>query len=100
VAWPADINDVYNRKLSDGHRYRFTLVVPIGKDYDLLVWKPGTKEIWQFDSSNRLQGASAHGGSRDEVVTFTAKKTGTYYVQASAWLFKSGRYTLKVKRLS
>lgn len=100
VAWPADINDVFKRKLSSGHTYRFTLVVPSGKDYDLLVWKPGTKEIWQFDSTNRLQKFSAHGNGVDEVVQFTAKKTGTYYVQVSAWLFKAGGYTLKFKRVS
>jgi subtilisin family serine protease len=100
VAWPADINDVFKRKLSRGHTYRFTLVVPSGKDYDLLVWKPGTKEIWQFDSTNRLQKFAAHGNGVDEVVQFTAKKTGTYYVQVSAWLFKAGSYTLKFKRVS
>ena len=100
VKWPSDINDVFKRKLSRGHTYRFTLVVPSGKDYDLLVWKPGTKEIWQFDSTNRLQKFGAHGNGVDEVVQFTAKKTGTYYVQVSAWLFKAGGYTLKFKRVS
>jgi subtilisin family serine protease len=100
VKWPSDINDVFKRKLSSGHTYRFTLVVPSGKDYDLLVWKPGTKEIWQFDSTNRLQKFGAHGNGVDEVVQFTAKKTGTYYVQVSAWLFKAGGYTLKFQRAS
>ena len=100
VKWPSDINDVFKRKLSNGHTYRFTLVVPSGKDYDLLVWKPGTKEIWQFDSTNRLQKFSAHGTGVDEVVQFTAKKTGTYYVHVSAWLFKAGGYTLRFKRVS
>jgi len=33
-------------------------------------------------------------------VQFTAKKTGTYYVQVSAWLFKAGGYALKFKRVS
>jgi len=100
VAWPSDVNDVFKRKLSSGHTYRFTLVVPSGKDYDLWVWKPGTKEIWQFDSTNRLQKFSVHGNGRDEVVQFTAKKTGTYYVQVSAWLFKAGSYALKFERVS
>jgi subtilisin family serine protease len=99
VAWPVDINDVFKRRLSRGHTYRFSLVVPAGKDYDLLVWKPGTKEIWQFDSSNRLQRASAQGSGKDEAVKFTAKKTGSYYIQVSSF-FKSGSYTLKFKRIS
>lgn len=100
VAWPNDINDVFKRTLSKGHTYRFTLPVPAGKDYDLLVWKPGTKEIWQFDGTNRLQKFSAHGNGVDEAVKFTAKKTGTFYIHVSAWLFKSGKYTLRAKRLS
>ena len=102
VAWPADINDVYKRRLSAGHRYRIKLVVPAGKDYDLFVWKPGTKEIWQSITFSlaRLRAYSAHGGSTDEVVTFTAKKTGTYFIHVSAWLFKSGKYTLSIQRLS
>jgi subtilisin family serine protease len=96
VSWPADINDVKKRKLSKGHFYRITLAVPTGKDYDLYVWKPGTKEIWQ---PNKLARGSAHGGSVDEVVQFTAGSTGVYYIHVSAWLFKSGSYKLTVKKL-
>jgi subtilisin family serine protease len=92
VAWPGDINDVRKRKLRRGRTYRFTLVVPAGKDYDLYVWKPGAKEIWQPSKFLRL---SAHVGSADEVVKFRARTTGVYYIQVSTWLFKSGRYTLK-----
>jgi subtilisin family serine protease len=98
VAWPADINDVRKRRLRRGHIYRITLVVPRRKDYDLYVWKRGTKEIWQ--SRARLRAASAHSGSRDEVVQFRARATGRYYIQVSAWLFRSGNYTLKIKRIS
>jgi subtilisin family serine protease len=100
VAWPNDINDVFKRRLGKGHTYRFTLTVPAGQDYDLLVWKPGTKEIWQFDGTNRLQKFSARGNGVDDTVKFTAKKTGTFYIHVSAWLFKSGKYTLRAKRLS
>jgi subtilisin family serine protease len=96
VAWPADINDVKKRKLSKGHFYRIALAVPTGKDYDLYVWKPGTKEIWQ---PNKLAKGSAQGGSADEVVQFTAGSTGVYYIHVSAWLFKSGSYKLTVKKL-
>jgi hypothetical protein len=102
VAWPGDINDVRKRRLLKGHTYRFKLVVPAGKDYDLWVWKPGTKEIWQglSLSSARLRAVSARAGSVDEVVTFKALATGTYYIQVDAWLFKSGKYTLSIARLS
>jgi subtilisin family serine protease len=97
VAWPGDINDVRKRKLTRGRTYRFTLVVPAGKDYDLFVWKPGAKEIWRPD---KLQRYSARVGSADEVVKFRARTTGVYYIQVSSWLFKSGRYTLKFARLA
>jgi subtilisin family serine protease len=102
VAWPADINDVRKRKLYKGHTYRITLVVPAGKDYDLYVWKPGTKEIWQSLSTSlaRLRAYSAHGNGVDEVVKFKALTTGVYYIHVSAWLFSSGKYTLSIARLS
>jgi subtilisin family serine protease len=97
VAWPGDINDVRKRKLTRGRTYRFTLVVPAGKDYDLYVWKPGVKEIWQPSKFLRY---SARVGSADEVVKFRARTTGVYYIHVSAWLFKSGRYTLKFARIA
>jgi subtilisin family serine protease len=102
VAWPADINDVRRRKLYRGHTYRITLVVPAGKDYDLFVWKPGTKEIWQALSTSlgRLRAYSVHDGSTDEAVKFRARATGIYYIHVSAWWFKSGKYTLSITRLS
>jgi subtilisin family serine protease len=97
VAWPGDVNDVRKRKLRRGRMYRFTLVVPAGKDYDLFVWKPGAKEIWQ---PNKFLRYSARVGAADEVVKFRARTTGVYYIQVSTWLFKSGRYTLKFARLA
>jgi subtilisin family serine protease len=97
VAWPGDVNDVRKRKLTRGRTYRFTLVVPAGKDYDLYVWKPGAKEIWQPSKFLRF---SARVGAADEVVRFKAGTTGVYYIQVSTWLFKSGRYTLKFARIA
>ena len=96
IAWPADINDVKKPRLVKGRTYRITLVVPARRDYDLFVWKPGTKEIWQF---SKLQRFSAKAGAADEVVRFKAKATGVYYIQVSAWLYKSGSYTLKIARI-
>jgi subtilisin family serine protease len=96
VAWPSDINDVRKIKLRGGRTYRFTLVVPRGADYDLIVWKPGAKEIWQF---SKLRTYSARVGAADEVVKFKAKSTGVHYIQVSAWLYKSGKYTLKFAKL-
>ena len=97
VSWPEDVNDVKKKKLFKGHFYRVSLVVPAGKDYDLFVWKPGAKEIW---NANKFQDASQTIGSGDERVQFTAGSTGTYYFQVMAWLFKSGNYKLTVKKLA
>jgi subtilisin family serine protease len=104
VSWPGDINDVRKKRLTKGHRYRVTLVVPAHEDYDLFVWKPRTKEIWQIPGGTnfgRLARASVTPrNGADEVATFKAGSTGTYYFHVSAWLFKSGSYKLTVKRLS
>ena len=97
VSWPADVNDVKKKKLFKGHKYRVTLVVPAHNDYDLFVWKPGSKEIWR---PGKIVKASRRIGSGDEVIRFTAGSTGTYYFQVMAWLFKSGSYKLTVKKLA
>jgi subtilisin family serine protease len=97
VSWPADVNDVKKKKLLKAHLYRVTLVVPAHKDYDLFVWKPGAKELW---NNNKFQKASQRIGSGDEQVQFLAGSTGTYYFQVMAWLFKSGTYKLTVKKLA
>jgi subtilisin family serine protease len=97
VSWPADINDVKKKRLTKGHLYRVRLVVPARKDYDLFVWKPGAKEVWQ---PNKFQGSSQRIGSGDEVVQFVTRSTGTYYFHVMAWLFKSGSYKLTVKKLA
>jgi subtilisin family serine protease len=102
VSWPADVNDVWKKRLTSGHVYKVTLVVPAHKDYDLLVWKPGTKEIWQLvpPSFSALQASSGHGKGVDEVVQFVAGSTGTYYFHVSAWLFNTGSYKLTVKKIA
>ena len=48
MAWPADANDVYKKRLVRHARYEVELNGPNGRDLDLWVWKPGTKEIFQF----------------------------------------------------
>jgi subtilisin family serine protease len=103
VRWPQDVNDVYRKVLTRGRTYRVTVDGPPGKDYDLLVWKPGTTEIWQFEAgclgfgSCALRAQSA-GATADETVTFNAKRGGTYYFQVTSF-FSQGRYTLTVKRI-
>ena len=58
VRWASDINDVYKRRLAKG-RYRLTLVVPAGKDYDLFAYRPGTLEIWQVSQIAEVSAGAA-----------------------------------------
>jgi subtilisin family serine protease len=105
VDWPNDVNDVYRRRLVAGNRYRITLDGPPGKDFDLYVWSPGTTEIHQFTiGCFRRNGpcpalrAFSAGMSADEEVTFTVRKTGTFFLQVQGW-YSGGRYTFSVRRV-
>lgn len=105
VAYPHDVNDVFWKRLRKGKRYEVTLEVPKRKDYDLWVWKPKTKEIWQLEArclgagpgKCLIQGASTSGKGKDEVLRFKARKAGRYYFQVSAWLKNKGKYVLSVR---
>ena len=105
VGWPADVNDVYRRRLFGGNRYRITLDGPAGKDMDLYVWNPAAKEIHQFTSgcfrrNGPCPALKAVSGSvdADERVTFGVQNTGTFFIQVQGW-YSSGRYTLSIRRV-
>jgi subtilisin family serine protease len=105
LAWPADANDVYKRKLRKGTRYQVILNGPSGSDMDLWVWRPGTTEIFQFTPGcfrtprvcPALQAVSG-GRTADEKVTFKAPKTGVFYIQVNGW-YSGGRYKLILKKV-
>ena len=105
VSWPSDANDVYKKRLVDGRRYRATVNTTGGHDMDLWIWKPGTKDIFQFTigcfqrngSCPALAAASASPHS-DEAVTFTAHRTGVYFFQVNGW-YSRGQYALKVRKV-
>lgn len=105
VIWPSDVNDVYKKRLVRGRRYAVSLDGPRGTDFDLWVWKPKTKEIWQLENgcfrrrgSCRLLRASAEPDKSDATVFFHARKSAVHYFHVSAWVTNRGRYTLTVKR--
>jgi subtilisin family serine protease len=105
VAWPADANDVYKKKLAKGAKYNVVLDGPKGSDMDLWVWNPGTTEIYQFTAGCFVQGggcpalrALSAGKTADEQVTFTAKKAGVYYFLVNGW-YRGGNYKLTVKHV-
>ena len=87
-----------------GHRYSVTVDGSRGSDLDLWVWRPGTKDIFQFTIGCFRRGgacpalaAASASPSSDEHAVFRATKTGTYYFQVNSW-YSRGRYTLRVKR--
>ena len=104
VSWPSDDNDVYKRRLVKGHRYSVTLDGPRGRDFDLWIWNPGTKDIFQFTAGCFQRGgpcpaiaSASTGPSADEHTTFRAHKTGVFYFQVNSW-YSHGRYTLRIKK--
>jgi subtilisin family serine protease len=105
VGWPADVNDVFAKRLRASTRYRVTLDGRGRADLDLFVWNRGTDDIWQFDagcfqikgSCRALRGAGVTRRA-DEEVTFRSGKAGVYYVHVSAW-FSNARYRVVVERV-
>jgi subtilisin family serine protease len=93
LAWPADVNDVRRKRLSGGKTYRFTLVVPSGRDFDLFLLRSNAKEIWQPGTFLR---ASVGGPGADETFTFRPGSTATFFIHMSWWFGQNGSYTLKV----
>jgi hypothetical protein len=105
LSWPSDANDVYKRRLVSGRTYRVTLNGPAGSDFDIWVWKPGSKEIFQFTAGCFQRGglcpalatasATKHA---DEAARFKAHKTGVFFIQVNGW-YSGGRYALKIRRV-
>ena len=101
--WPRDVNDVYRKRLLKGRRYTVTLRGAPGRNLDLYVYKPGTKEIWQFEVAClsgpracklQLQRTSSRATER---ARFRAGRSGFYYFQVSSY-FARGSYSLRVRR--
>ena len=104
LAWPRDTNDVFRKRLKRGRRYKVALGGPRGADFDLIVYKPGTKEVWQIEPSCARRGGDCSlvsfraGPDADESAHFRARSSGKYVFQVSSF-FSEGRYRLRVKRL-
>jgi subtilisin family serine protease len=108
VDWPQDVNDVYERRLRRNRRYRVRLTsFRDGVDLDVLVTRPGTKDIWQLQPGcfgnnpgpcpyvKFSQGTTPAG---DEQVTFRAGRAGTFRFMVTAYGGRSG-YRLRIRKL-
>jgi len=103
VSWPGDVNDVYKKRLERGTVYKVILDTFGRRDLDLQIYRPKTKDIWQFDGRCFSSGACPvlyyqPTSSGDVAVRFKAPKTGVYYFHVNAWLLETGSYTLRVVR--
>lgn len=100
---PQDFNDVFKKPLRKGDRVRITLRSR-RSPLDLFVWKPGTKDIWQFEDECFTGGKAcrlrdwAAGPSRLKRVRFEIGRTGTYYFHVSARGDDRARYGLIVDK--
>jgi subtilisin family serine protease len=100
LSFPADINDIYKKRLRAGKRYAVLLDVPRRADYDIFVWKPGAADTWPIDYrcggfGCLLQERAVRGKGKDEYLEFTARKRGTYYFHVTDFTGR-GSYTLVV----
>jgi subtilisin family serine protease len=93
LAWPGDVNDIRKKRLTRNKTYRFTLVVPSGRDFDLYLLKSDTKEIWQ---PGKLIRASFGGPGADETFTYKPGATKTFFIHMTWFFGGNGNYTLKV----
>jgi hypothetical protein len=101
VGWGRDTNDVFKKRLTRGRTYRVEVDGPKrrtgGRSLDLLVYRPGAKEIWQPSHSFCVQ--SCVSGSNDARMTFTANRTGTYFFHVYSFLSDTYGYRLTVQRV-
>lgn len=104
VNWPADVNDVYRKWLKKGTKYIATVKADDpDRNVELVVYKPGTKDLWQFE--NACFGGSGkcsavqpfEGLDKDgtEWIKFTATRTGNFYFHASSY-FVNSPYRIRV----
>jgi subtilisin family serine protease len=106
VTWPGDVNDVYKKWLKRGRKYLVRLQADKQqRNLDLVVYKPGTKDVWQLESGcaggfgechviQPFEGFSPDGTERIE---FRAPRTGRYYFLVSSY-FDDSTYRLRVRR--
>ena len=106
VTWPGDVNDVFGKWLKRGRKYLVRLQADRQhRNLDLVVYKPGTQDVWQLESGcaggfgechvvQPFMGFSSDGTERIE---FRAPRGGNYYFLVSSY-FDDSTYRLRVRR--
>ena len=92
-----DATDVYRVRLKKGERGTFRVVGPDGTDVNLVLWRPGTKDVTAF-SPRGLVAAIANRPGAKERIRYRAKKAGWYYLQVKLSEGAGGSYRLIIER--
>jgi subtilisin family serine protease len=90
-----DQSDVYAIRLRRGQPVYVSVRGPAGTDTNLILWRPGTRNVNDLASLGLVARQSARPGPR-EYLSYRAAKTGTYYVQVKLGSRGAGRYKLVI----
>ena len=89
--------DVYRVQLRRRERIRVSVRGPAGTDTNLVLWKPGVRQIGA-PASRQLMARRSAGPGATESVSYAARKAGWYFVQVSMSHEGSGAYSLRLDR--
>jgi hypothetical protein len=90
-----DQNDVYAIKLRRGQPVYVSVRGPRGTDTNLILWRPGTRNVDDLRSLPRRARQSARPGPRD-YFSYRAVEAGWHFVQVKLGSRGAGRYRLTV----
>lgn len=94
-----DATDVYRVRLRKGERGVFRLVGPEGTDVNLVLWRPGTKDVTAFAPRGFVAAIARKPGAKERI-RFRAKKGGWYFLQVKLSEGVGGPYRLTIRRTS
>ena len=89
--------DVYRIHVGKGQRLRLDLQGQKGSTMNLLLWRPGTKKVTGLRGQERRIAESTRPGASQHL-TYRAKKTAWYYVEAKLVTRGMNAYTLGITR--
>lgn len=107
LGFPDDLNDFYRKKLRKGVKYKVTLTVPGGANFDVILWRPGITETWPLttacygfggDPCPIANAGFKTGQGADEAFTFKPGKGGVYLLHVTSF-FADGNYTVKIVKV-
>ena len=93
-----DPTDVYRVRLRRGERVTFRLRGPVGTDANLVLWRPGAKNVETFPPRGLVADVANRPGAR-ELLRFKADEGGWYFLQVKLSEGRGGAYRLSVEKI-